>query len=197
MERFWVAGKGWVLLGDLKPGDVTRSLSGLRRVTAVEDAGVSPVCHVRVGEGRGIIVGQIGILAHGEQMVRPVVHAFDTADIADGSQSSHERAAAASIAAVPERYDMLPSLILGMICIGGGPEQDAKRPTAVAGKPLGSGLVNLEVIRDRHAGRAGGGRVSDPPRNGGLPRRDRLARSIQRWDNRMDRLRRFAAFSWG
>ena len=89
MERFWVAGKGWVLLGDLKPGDATRSLSGLRRVTAVEDAGVSPVYHVRVGEGRGIIVGQIGILAHGEQMVRPAVHAFDTADIADGSQSSH------------------------------------------------------------------------------------------------------------
>ncbi len=35
---------------------------------------------------------------------------------------------------------MLPSLILVMICIGGGPEQDAKPPTAVAGKPLGSGL---------------------------------------------------------
>jgi hypothetical protein len=88
MERFWVAGKGWVLLGDLKPGDVTRSVSGLRRVTAVEDAGVSPVYHVRVGEGRGIIVGQFGVLAHGEQMVRPVIYAFDTADIADGSQSS-------------------------------------------------------------------------------------------------------------
>src|SRR6185312_15399562 len=29
LERFWLAGRGWVLLGDLKPGDAIRTLDGL------------------------------------------------------------------------------------------------------------------------------------------------------------------------
>jgi hypothetical protein len=89
LERFWVAGKGWVMAGDLKPGDATRSLSGLRRVTAVENAGAFPVYHVQLSEGPGIAVGEFGILAHDEQTARPVVSPFDSAAISESAQPPH------------------------------------------------------------------------------------------------------------
>ena len=79
------------MAGDLKPGDRTRSLSGLRRVTEVEDAGFVPVYHVQLGEGPGIVVGEFGILAHDEQMARPVVSPFDSTAIAEGSLSAATR----------------------------------------------------------------------------------------------------------
>ena len=53
VERFWVAGTGWVLAGDLKPGDATRSPSGLRRVTAVEDDGSRAGLPRAFGPGTG------------------------------------------------------------------------------------------------------------------------------------------------
>ncbi len=85
VERFWVAGTGWVLAGELKPGDATRALAGLRRVTAVEDQGAALVYHVRLAQGPGLAVGEFGILAHDEQVARPVVTPFDSAAIAEGS----------------------------------------------------------------------------------------------------------------
>jgi tetratricopeptide (TPR) repeat protein len=85
LERFWRAGKGWVMAGDLKPGDLVRSMSGLRRVTKIEDAKPQGIYHVQVGEGRGILVGQFGVLAHDEQVGRPVVSPFDNAAI-EGSK---------------------------------------------------------------------------------------------------------------
>ena len=88
MERFWVAGKGWAMVGDLKPGESIRSLSGLRRLTKVEDAGFEPVYHVQLGEGPGIAVGEFGILAHDEEVARPVVAPFDSTAIAEGSRLS-------------------------------------------------------------------------------------------------------------
>ena len=87
MERLWVAGKGWAMAGDLKPGESIRSLSGLRRLTEVEDAGFEPVYHVQLGEGPGIAVGEFGILAHDEGVVRPVVAPFDSTAITEGSLS--------------------------------------------------------------------------------------------------------------
>ena len=88
VERIWVASKGWVMVADLKPGDPIRSVSGLRRVTTVEDAEAAPVYHVRVGDGRGITVGESGILVHDEQMAQPVAAPFDSAEIALVSQSA-------------------------------------------------------------------------------------------------------------
>ncbi len=85
VERFWVAGTGWVLAGELKPGDETRSLAGLKRVTAVADEGAAPVYHVRLAQGPGLAVGEFGILAHDEQVARPVVIPFDSTAIAEGS----------------------------------------------------------------------------------------------------------------
>jgi hypothetical protein len=87
LERMWVAGKGWVMAGDLKPGDSIRSISGLRPIGTVEDAGALPVYHIQLSEGPGIAVGEFGILAHDEQTARPVVTPFDSAAIAEGSQA--------------------------------------------------------------------------------------------------------------
>jgi hypothetical protein len=87
LERFWLAGKGWVLAGDLKAGDLTRSMNGLRRVTKVEDREPRPVYHVQIGDERGIMVGESGILAHDEQIARRVTAAFDSAAI-EGLQSA-------------------------------------------------------------------------------------------------------------
>jgi hypothetical protein len=81
LERFWLAGTGWVMAGDLKPGDLARSMSGLRRVTKIADAPPRPVYHVQVGNGRGILVGRAGVLAHDEQIGRPVAVPFDSAAI--------------------------------------------------------------------------------------------------------------------
>ncbi len=86
LERFWLAGRGWVMAGDLKPGDLARSMSGLRPVTKIEDADPRPVYHVQVGEGRGILVGEFGVLAHDEQIAQPVASPFDSAAI-EASQS--------------------------------------------------------------------------------------------------------------
>jgi Pretoxin HINT domain len=88
MERLWVAGKGWAMVGDLKPGESLRSVSGIGRLTKVEDSGFEPVYHVRLGEGPGIAVGEFGILAHDEQMARPLVAPFDSAAIMEGAPAS-------------------------------------------------------------------------------------------------------------
>ena len=88
LERFWLAGKGWVMAGDLKPGDLVRSMSGLRQVTKIEDAQPQAVYHIQVGEGLGILVGQFGMVAHDEQVGRPVASPFDSAAI-EGSQLAH------------------------------------------------------------------------------------------------------------
>ncbi len=88
LERFWVAGKGWVTVADLKPGDAIRSLNGLRRFTASVDVGLRPVYHVQVQEGRGIVVGQSGILAHDERPARSAASPFDSAAITEASRSA-------------------------------------------------------------------------------------------------------------
>jgi hypothetical protein len=88
LERFWLAGKGWMLAADLKPGDLARSMNGLRQVTTIENAQPQAVYNVQVGEGQGILVGQFGVLAHDEQVGRPVASPFDSAAI-EGSQPVH------------------------------------------------------------------------------------------------------------
>ena len=75
------------MAGDLKPGDLARSMSGVRKVTKIEDGQPQVVYHVQVGEGRGILVGQFGVVAHDEQVGRPVASPFDSAAI-EGSQSA-------------------------------------------------------------------------------------------------------------
>jgi hypothetical protein len=88
LQRVWVGGKGWAMVGDIKPGVSIRSLSGLQRITEVEDLGTEPVYHVRLDERPGLAIGEIGILAHDEQMARPVVSPFDSATISEVSPAA-------------------------------------------------------------------------------------------------------------
>jgi Pretoxin HINT domain len=81
LERFWLAGTGWVMAGDLKAGDAIRATGGIRAVTAVGDADPQAVYHVQVEAGRGILVGEFGALVHDEQVARPVASPFDSAAI--------------------------------------------------------------------------------------------------------------------
>jgi hypothetical protein len=87
LERVWVTGKGWAMVGDLKPGESIRSISGLRRITKVEELGAEPVYHVRLDERPGLAVGEFGILAHDEQVARPVVSPFDNTAITEGAHA--------------------------------------------------------------------------------------------------------------
>lgn len=85
LERFWVAGKGWVRVLDLKPGDNLRALSNILPVAGIEDVGTRAVFQVQVAAGRGIVVGESGILAHDERVFAPTPAPFDAATI-DGPQ---------------------------------------------------------------------------------------------------------------
>jgi len=77
LERFWVSGRGWVPLGDLKPGDPIRTVEGLARVGAVGDPRAQPAYQVMVGERRGIFVGKAGLLAHDDRVNNPALSPFD------------------------------------------------------------------------------------------------------------------------
>jgi hypothetical protein len=89
LERFWVAGKGWVMVLNLKVGDVIRALGNVARVDTVEDAGARPVYHVQVAAGRGIVVGKSGILAHDERMAFPSAGVFDAASLDTKTPPGH------------------------------------------------------------------------------------------------------------
>jgi hypothetical protein len=78
LERFWVPGKGWVRVLELKPGDVVRTLGAVARLDAIEEAGVRPVAQIEVRPGLGIFVGRRGMLAHDDRLAAPVAAPFDT-----------------------------------------------------------------------------------------------------------------------
>ena len=63
-HRFWVAGRGWVLARDLKPGDVLRTLGGLTRVSAVDDDRVQPVFNLEVADDADFFAGRTSALVH-------------------------------------------------------------------------------------------------------------------------------------
>jgi hypothetical protein len=79
LERFWVAGKGFIKARDLEPGDAVRALNGALRVGAIADAGTRPVYHIEVVDGRVIVVGQRGVLAHDHRLAQPWSARFDAA----------------------------------------------------------------------------------------------------------------------
>jgi hypothetical protein len=79
LERLWVAGKGWVMTGELKPGDPLRARGGVVRVVSIGASSAQSVYHVQVPPGRGIFIGERGILAHDDQPAQPVAVPFDAA----------------------------------------------------------------------------------------------------------------------
>ena len=64
---------------DLKVGDAIRTLGGVARVTAVEEAETQPVFNLEVAEGHDFFVGGQGALVHDNSLVQPTPEPFDAA----------------------------------------------------------------------------------------------------------------------
>ena len=63
-HRFWLAGKGWKMARDLKPGDAIRTVDGVVKVTAVEPEKTQPVFNLDVASSRTFFVGKTAALVH-------------------------------------------------------------------------------------------------------------------------------------
>lgn len=63
-HRFWIAGKGWVMARDLKPGDRLRILDGTVDIESIESGPVQPVFNLDVARDRDFCVGRNAILVH-------------------------------------------------------------------------------------------------------------------------------------
>lgn len=77
IHRLWIAGKGWTMVRELKPGDVLRTLGGVARVESVAPEKTQPVYNLKVAEGESYFVGRSGVLAHDNSMINPVLEPFD------------------------------------------------------------------------------------------------------------------------
>lgn len=64
IHRFWVAGAGWKMAKDLRPGDTLRTLAGTATVTAVEADKIQPVFNLDVASAKTFYVGRGAALVH-------------------------------------------------------------------------------------------------------------------------------------
>jgi hypothetical protein len=76
-HRFWLAGEGWRMARDLKPGDRLRTLNGTVRVAAVEAADVQPVFNLDVAGGHSFFVGKDATLVHDNSVPSTRIEPFD------------------------------------------------------------------------------------------------------------------------
>jgi hypothetical protein len=77
IHRFWVAGRGWAMARDLKPGDALRTVGRVARVAAVEPQAVQPVFNLEVAGAHSFFVGDAGLLVHDNSLVEPTPAPFD------------------------------------------------------------------------------------------------------------------------
>jgi hypothetical protein len=63
-HRFWVAGAGWRMAKELKPGDVVHSVSWSARVRSVTQAEIGEAYNLVVAECSTYFVGETGMLTH-------------------------------------------------------------------------------------------------------------------------------------
>jgi len=77
IHRFWLAGRGWAMARDLRPGDHVRSLDGPARVESVTPSPVQPVFNLEVADGHSFFVGRGRALVHDNSLVNPAPVAFD------------------------------------------------------------------------------------------------------------------------
>jgi hypothetical protein len=77
IHRFWVAGRGWTMARDLKPGDPVRTVDGTVKVASVEADRNQKVYNLEVGRGHSFFVGTLGALVHDNSLVQPTPEPFD------------------------------------------------------------------------------------------------------------------------
>lgn len=77
IHRFWLAGKGWAMARDLKPGDLVRTVKGVQRVESVTADEIRPVFNLAVDLAQDFFVGSAGVLVHDDNMAEPVAAPFD------------------------------------------------------------------------------------------------------------------------
>jgi hypothetical protein len=93
-HRFWIAGKGWALARDLKPGDVLRSLQGTPTITAFESGETIPVFNLDVARHHTYYVGDHEALVHDNTPPDVVSKPFDAMPDWKGSSELVKAAAA-------------------------------------------------------------------------------------------------------
>ena len=76
-HRYWVAGRGWVMARDLKPGDPIRTLGGVVRVESVEPDAVQLVYNLDVAEAADYFAGPVAALVHDNTLPDPRLVPFD------------------------------------------------------------------------------------------------------------------------
>ncbi len=84
-HRFWVAGRGWVMARDLKPGDPIRTLGGVSPVEAVDPDKVQLVFNLDVAEDADFFAGSAAALVHDNTLPDPRLAPFDAAPAAVAS----------------------------------------------------------------------------------------------------------------
>jgi hypothetical protein len=62
---------------DLKPGDLIRTVDGIRTVESVQPDEARPVYNLDVDRTRSFLVGRAGALVHEDRVPEPVTAAFD------------------------------------------------------------------------------------------------------------------------
>jgi hypothetical protein len=77
IHRFWLAGKGWTMARELKPGDRLRRMAGVAEIIAIGTAPSQAVYNLEVAHNRDFFVGRQGALVHDNTLVAPVDPAFD------------------------------------------------------------------------------------------------------------------------
>lgn len=77
IHRFWLAGRGWKMTRDLRPGDRLRTVGGTTQVLAVAVEPRQRVFNLEVARKSNFFVGRRGALVHDASLVPPVEHPFD------------------------------------------------------------------------------------------------------------------------
>jgi tetratricopeptide (TPR) repeat protein len=77
IHRFWVAGKGWTMARELKPGNRLRIVGGTVQIDAIDGDKTQAVYNLEVAENRDFFVGKSGLLVHDFSFVQPVSEPFD------------------------------------------------------------------------------------------------------------------------
>ncbi len=76
-HRFWLAGLGWAMARELKPGDRLRTLGGLVRVASIKPESEQSLYNLTVANKWSFFVGQVSALVHDNTLPDARVEPFD------------------------------------------------------------------------------------------------------------------------